>query len=82
MATMELQRQELKVPLPCGHVIDAVWLSVGPNHPGFLFGRAFNPLFGLNEPLHMECTLGEAGRVAVGYRDGGRPCFVTMSENT
>ena len=73
---MELRRQELWVPLAGGIGVEAVWLSTNSDRRGHLFGRAPNPLSGMNELLHMECALGDVHRVAVGYREGGRPCFV------
>ena len=81
MATMELRRQELWVPLAGGSKVEAVWLSTNSDHRGHLFGKAPNPVSGMNEFLHVECALGEINRVAVGYREGGRPCFVSMGKN-
>ena len=78
---MELRRQELRVPLAGGSKVEAIWLSANSDHRRHLFGKAPNPVSGMNEFLVMECTLGEASRVAVGYRDGGRPCFVSIGKH-
>ena len=79
---MELRRQEVQVPLAGGGEVYAVWLSLSSNQHGYLFGRAHNPFSGLDEWLHLECALKEVGRVAVGYREGGRPCFVFSDDGS